>query len=107
LADIQHILQHHFTAAFAATTVAVHLATINGLLGQRAGLEEACGPQPFIQPDFAAVGLFSLAHVGITCRSSIMISEKWTMPGKAPGLSAGWRVSGCSICRRWVTPSSR
>lgn len=44
--DAQALPRLHCATGFAVDLIDLNLATIDGLLGQRTRLEEACGPQP-------------------------------------------------------------
>src|SRR3990167_60038 len=48
-ADQQFVADPRLLARFAALATAMHLAALDGGLGQGAGLVEPCGPQPFVQ----------------------------------------------------------
>src|SRR5690606_7806245 len=99
LADLQGGAGLDFAAALAALAVAVNLAAFDGLRGQRTRLEDARGPQPFVDAQ-ALFPLFRLLH-------AVISSWKCNMPGNSEGARGASVVSGCRICRACGNPSSR
>src|SRR5690554_3254747 len=54
-ADLQLVTHPHFAGRLAAFAMAMHLASLDGALGQAAGLEKTGGPEPLVNANLVHV----------------------------------------------------